>query len=175
MKRSDIYLALVILLITYFLGGLTEFVAKIGIPKVHYGTQDTITVIHCDTIKDSTPYLINRVTIKTVHDTFNHPTGYATEEPETLATYTTGKRYNNGDSIAVSVTSSILPVIAPQDWVWGLERYSNDSTRTINRIDTIQHYKSARWGIGPYAGYGYGDKGFTASAGVCISWHVFTF
>jgi hypothetical protein len=65
--------------------------------------------------------------------------------------YSTFKKYPDGDSMAISASSRILPITPPDDWKWTLERFK--------KADTIyQVIKGKRFGIGVTVGIGTGAQ-----------------
>jgi hypothetical protein len=63
-------------------------------------------------------------------------------------TYSTLKKYGDGDSIAISASSRILPITPPSDWRWDLRRFkAPDTTRAIIKV---RHF-----GFGVTVGGGY--------------------
>lgn len=169
MNKSDITLAVLFALAFMFIGAVLEYTFKIGIVTVNYGQNDTTIVTSKpdtthDTIHDT------KITVIVKHDTItNTVVSYPIDSAEfdsndSAVIYSTGKKYKNGDSITVAVQSAILPKSLPIDWVWYLDRYkASDSCFDITRLDTVQVFKQARFGVGPSAGFGYGQRGWSAS------------
>ncbi len=179
MKRNDIYLAIAILCAVFFMGGLTEYVFKIGHKTVNYGHNDTLlTISKPDTTHDTITETIVSVIVK--HDTVtNTVVSYPMDgfdSNDSVAIYSTGKKYKNGDSISVAVQSAILPKSLPIDWVWYLDRYkASDSCFDITRLDTVQVFKQARFGVGPSVGFGYTEKGWTGYVGLSLNFNLLVF
>jgi hypothetical protein len=200
MKQSDIALLAVCALAFIFMGAVLEYAFKIGLPTVAYGKPDTVFVASKpDTTHDTIRETIISVSVK--HDTttqtvVSYPFNNAdfndsvqlsgvfsnNEQGENLnstqfVTYSTGKRYLDGDSIGVSITSAELPRTTPKDLFWTLDRLKQaDSCFNITRLDIVRVLKQARLGVGPSAGFGYAQKGgWSAFVGVSLNWNVLTF
>jgi len=115
-----------------------EYAFKLGIPHTSYGKTDTIRVVSKPVIlHDTTPKLITTVVLKIIHDTV---------KSDTAVSYSTGKRYFDGDSIAVSVSSKILPYVTPPDWIWNLDRWKQpDTCFSYTRIDSVHIPDKLEW------------------------------
>lgn len=142
--KTENYFIIALALFLMFVGGVMEYAFKVGIPTVNYGRTDTVRIVSKPiVVHDTTPKLINTVSVKidTVHDTL-----VSSVQTDTIATFSTGKRYLDGDSIAVAVSSRILPVTPPTDWCWTLDRWKQpDTCFSYTRIDSVQIPVKLAW------------------------------
>ena len=166
MTRSDIYLAIAVILAAIFIGGLAEYGLKIGIPgcpivtatvtpaqhdadstpnlplivTVRPSKKPVEAIKHSDTLPDTVPVIINLSPVSA-------PTA-ADSAP--VATYSTFKRFPDGDSVHISASSKILPLTPPNDWSWTVDRFTRPDTTAV----TLTTAKQRHFGFGMTIGAG---------------------
>jgi hypothetical protein len=160
MKQSTVVTGLIFLITYGVICGIAGAYLQQGCgPKIELGRPDTaITTTPPRHDRDSTPNLPLIVTkpkprikpveaskpVLTTKDTSDVPivppanpdSGILMVLPPSDApfSYNTHKKYENGDSVAVSATSKILPENPPADWIWRVDRFTDsDTTRTITQ------------------------------------------
>lgn len=169
MNRSDIYLAIAVILAAIFCGGLCEFALKIGIPDC---PEISATVTPAQHDVDSTPNLpliVTQVkrTVRPIKDTITAPRSKDSLPPAQIdstpiigglvldlapiTTYNTWKTYPDGDSVHISASSRILPLTPPSDWSWTVDRFTRPDTTAI----TLTTAKQRHFGFGVTIGAGY--------------------
>jgi len=188
MKRTDIYIAIIAGLFLLFLGGVAEHTLRWGItcpeaantPAQHNIDTTPGLPLIVEKVKPRVKPVKAPIIKDTANDTLDTALSDSTpqsggillvlEPDKTVVSYKTYKKYENGDSLVFSVSSSILPETPPADWRAQIDRFTAPDTATAPA-------KRKRAGLGLTLGAGFGsdniiNKNFVPKAQITLGWSI---